>query len=191
MSTRIPPLLEPYLSLPPEASLIVLTSILGASTNWLVIRYLHTLLNAPSPSSSSEEPTLVLLLSFLRDYPFYRDLASRQGVDLEAAGRKGKFVFVDGLTGLYLPSDVTEVKVPPWQVRLTGSRLEDVKRTLHGVVDGMKARGTGKVVMVVDGLDLLLATAGVEEEEGFGGRLGEMMLGLREVCSFCYVHVLL
>ena len=196
MSTRIPPLLEPYLSLPPEASLIVLTSILGASTNWLVIRYLHTLLNHRSnPDFESDDGSRprtvgededddvsVLLVSFLRDYPFWRDGAGRQGVDLDAAGRKGKFAFVDGLTGICLPTPPAE-KGSPWRARLDSHGLEDVSRALHGAVDGLAARGAGKVVLVVDQLDLLLATAGLEEEEGLGGKLREMVLDLREVCA--------
>ncbi|KAH8907534.1 hypothetical protein BR93DRAFT_911433 [Coniochaeta sp. PMI_546] len=150
MSTRIPPLLEPYLALPPETSLIVLTSILGASTNWLVLRYLHTFLNpsaktdpAPSPDDTVKEDVSVLLVSFLRDYPFWRDGAGRLGVDLEAAGRKGKFAFVDGLTALYLPPGEAKSS-SPWQVRLTSHRLGDVRRTLHAAVDGMMAKGAGR-----------------------------------------------
>jgi elongator complex protein 6 len=195
MSTRIPPLLEPYLALPPETSLIVLTSILGASTNWLVLRYLHTFLNSatklnatPSPDDADKEDVYVLLVSFLRDYSFWRDGAGRLGVDLEGAGRKGKFVFVDGLTGLFQPHG--EDKSPPWQVRLGSPRLEDVRRALHAAVDGMIARGAGKVVLVIDQLDLLLATAGAGEE-AFGTGLREMVLDLREVCIspslFCHV----
>ncbi len=81
MASRIPPLLEAYLALPPETSLILLTGILGASTNWLVLRHLHSYLqprsatalraaaadgdgSAPSPEAS------VVLLSFLRDYKY-------------------------------------------------------------------------------------------------------------------------
>ena len=36
----IPPLLTPYICLPPPTSLILLTSTLSTSTNWLVLRYL-------------------------------------------------------------------------------------------------------------------------------------------------------
>ncbi|KAK1060436.1 hypothetical protein LTR74_011877 [Friedmanniomyces endolithicus] len=45
-STRstIPPLLEPYLRLPPEASLILLTGTLGCSVSWLVSRFVGSLL---------------------------------------------------------------------------------------------------------------------------------------------------
>src|SRR5690349_19985407 len=98
MSTRIPPVIDPYLALPPEASLIVLTSILGASTNWLVLRYLHSFLNAPSSQHTASdqqdgpprEEVSVLLVSFMRDYAFWRESAARIGVDLEGAGRKGR-----------------------------------------------------------------------------------------------------
>lgn len=194
MSTRIPPLLEPFLALPPETSLIVLTSILGASTNWLVLRYLHTFLNpsakadpAPSPDDTVKEDVSVLLVSFLRDYPFWRDGAGRLGVDLEAAGRKGKFAFVDGLTALYLPPGEAKSS-SPWQVRLTNHRLGDVRRTLHAAVDGMIAKGAGRVVLVIDQLDLLLATAGAQDE-GAGLGVREMLLDLREVCILLHPFV--
>lgn len=188
MSTRNPPLLEPCLSLPPETSLIVLTSVLGASTNWLLLRYLHTFLNTKSgPNATpSQDPAAepgtgvsVVLLSFLRDYPFWRDGAARLGVDLDAAGRKGRFVYVDGLTGLFLPGSGYEDKAPAWTVRLTSPRIEDVSRAVQSVMDEIAARG-GSVVLLMDQLDLLLAAA---EGEATGLRLGEMMLDLREVSS--------
>ncbi|KAH8884281.1 hypothetical protein GQ53DRAFT_797885 [Thozetella sp. PMI_491] len=109
MASRVPPLLEAYLALPPEAAQIVLTGILGASTNWLCLRYLYSFLStptsrpadAPTSSSSGGSGTCVVLVSFLRDYAFWRDGASRLGVDLEALGRAGRFAFVDGLSGLF------------------------------------------------------------------------------------------
>jgi elongator complex protein 6 len=190
MSTRIPPLLQPYLSLPPETSLIVLTSVLGASTNWLVLRYLHSFLTtAKTPDSGNEDVVSVLLVSFLRDYPFWRDAAARSGVDLDGAGRNGRFVFVDGLTGLFLPppsgaAAAEKKEAPPgWTVKLGSPRVEDVGRVLHSVVDGMLAAG-GKVVMVLDQVDVLLATAG-EEEGGMATRLGEVIMDLQEVCFPC------
>lgn len=75
MSNRIPPLLEPYLALPPETSLILLTSILGASTNWLVLRHLYSHLKAQNAESSTDVG--VVLVSFMRDGLFWREGASR------------------------------------------------------------------------------------------------------------------
>jgi len=66
-----PPLLEPYLGLPPEAALVLLTGVLGASTNWLVLRYLQSVLAAPGPDVG------VLLVSFLRDRAFWAHGAAR------------------------------------------------------------------------------------------------------------------
>ncbi|RKU41983.1 hypothetical protein DL546_002009 [Coniochaeta pulveracea] len=194
MSTRIPTLLEPYLSLPPETSLILLTSILGASTNWLVSRYLHTLLT-PSKSSpaSPADDVSVVLLSFLRDYSFWRDAAGRLGTDLDSAGRKGRFAFVDGLTGLYVPpggggrggvAGGVGTGRESWSVTLRSGRPEDVRRVVDAVVEeqvrnaGGRDGGERKVVLVVDQLDLLLAAG---EEEGMGGVLGDMLADWREV----------
>ena len=76
MSTRIPSLLEPYLSLPPEASLILLTSVLGASSNWLVIRFIYSALQGQD-ASPEQGDTKVLLVSFMRDLNFWKENARR------------------------------------------------------------------------------------------------------------------
>jgi hypothetical protein len=87
MATKIPPLLGPYLADPPEASLILVTGVLGASPNWLTLRYLYSLLKAPAASSatsslddgipSNADETGVILLSFMRDFGFWKDGAGR------------------------------------------------------------------------------------------------------------------
>jgi len=79
MSSRIPPLLEPYLALPPEASLILLTNVLGASSNWLVLRFLHSALNSLDASSEipGEDEAKVALVSFMRDFAFWTENARR------------------------------------------------------------------------------------------------------------------
>jgi elongator complex protein 6 len=79
MSTRIPSLLEPYLALPPEASLILLTSVLGASSNWLILRFLSSTLQGQdaAPQGSQGGDTKVLLVSFMRDLAFWRENARR------------------------------------------------------------------------------------------------------------------
>lgn len=102
MSTRIPHLLIPYLNLPPS-SLTLLTSVLGATTNWLLLRYLayhlapriaddegtlHGLRRAARDDGEGVEgqekgrgqgggDTAVVLVSFMRDYAFWKDGAAR------------------------------------------------------------------------------------------------------------------
>jgi elongator complex protein 6 len=80
MASRIPPLLEPYLSLPPEASLILLTSVLGASSNWLVLRFLHRALVDQDGAPEELSPRggrKVVLMSFMRDLSFWKENARR------------------------------------------------------------------------------------------------------------------
>lgn len=87
MASQIPPLLDSYLSLPPETSQIVLTGILGASTNWLTLRYLYSLLrpaaavaprhNGDGDADGAGEDVKVLLVSFMRDHAFWKEGAGR------------------------------------------------------------------------------------------------------------------
>jgi elongator complex protein 6 len=259
MTSRIPHLLEPYLSpLPQEATLVVLTSVLGASTNWLVLRQLHALLKSPSPPSSSGrsaataaaqpengeqgnknegEVTAVLLLSFLRDLPFWKDNLSRLGIDLDAAARRGRFAFVDGLGGsggLFSPGQgqghhhpqppsqsqphsQTQAQSPhlhpsqpqtqarqAWNRALTSPAPGDIARVvLEGVEQlMMKACSSSssataeegskekKVVLVIDGLDFVLAALDPNLGQGTGDSSGtaaaaaamkDMLMELREV----------
>ena len=80
-STRVPPPLEPYLSLPPPESLTLLTSVLGATCNWLIVRFLAaTLANGHRSPRDSEEggaEAAVVLVSFLRDRYFWKFEVSR------------------------------------------------------------------------------------------------------------------
>lgn len=77
-STKIPPLLEPFLELPPEDALVLLTSVLGASANWLLLRWVYGLLkHAPQTGEDPEKDTAVVLCSFLRDGAFWREGAGK------------------------------------------------------------------------------------------------------------------
>ena len=135
-SRTLPPLLEPYLTVDKPQSQTLLTGILGANTNWLLLRYLYTMLKSqphqqaagarpqpqgqrrvglripvaaepeleiPTSSSSSpqesgdDESVGVLLVSFLRDFSFWKESAGRLGLDLEGLGRRGRLGFIDGL----------------------------------------------------------------------------------------------
>ncbi|KAK0661315.1 hypothetical protein DIS24_g2691 [Lasiodiplodia hormozganensis] len=121
-SSRIPPLLQPYVRLPPASSLHLLTSVLGASTNWLVIRYLCGAFaghDARKPAASSDEnnsrlrgqdeDAAVILVSFLRDWEFWKTESRRAGgLDLARLAQQNRFAFIDGLSNLFLPADSTD-----------------------------------------------------------------------------------
>jgi len=198
MASRIlPPPLEPYLGLPKPTTLILLTGILGASSNWLVLRCLHSLLRSQRRSPAGEaqgdqqdgrdgDDVSVVFLSFLRDYAFWREGASRLGLDLEGLRRKGKFAYVDGLSGLFVAGSASQPRTrrpndEKDQWVLASPAVTDVARILHAAVDALTAHSGGpRVVVVVDQLDLLLAAAG-----GEGGvsalALRELLFDLREV----------
>lgn len=94
MNNRTPPLLEPYLQLPPQYSLSLISSVLGASANWLIIEQLcavygssgrprrayedEGLQDGTTPEKS--EDVVVVLVSFMRDWDFWRTETKRAGV---------------------------------------------------------------------------------------------------------------
>ncbi|KAH7317650.1 hypothetical protein BKA65DRAFT_599659 [Rhexocercosporidium sp. MPI-PUGE-AT-0058] len=177
MSSRIPPLLEPYLALPPEASLVLLTSVLGASSNWLVLRFLHGALIGSEVSSevASEDEPKVLLVSFVRDLAFWKENARRLGLDLDKLALKKRFAFVDGLSGLFLPRQPSTAAKRGGDKALTNPDLESVAKEIRIGIEALQ--GTGKVLLVIDQLDLLLAAGG----EKIGAvSLEDMLMGLRE-----------
>ncbi|OCL03510.1 hypothetical protein AOQ84DRAFT_227285, partial [Glonium stellatum] len=120
--SRIPPLLQPYTRFPTKDSLTLLTSVLGASTNWLIIRFLcgafedarairdggdgiGGLGDGSSGGSKEEEgETAVVLVSWMRDWEFWRTEGRKAGgLDLARLAQQRRFAFVDGLTHLFTP----------------------------------------------------------------------------------------
>ncbi|KAK6208927.1 hypothetical protein QIS74_12445 [Colletotrichum tabaci] len=172
MATRIPHVLESYLALPPECAQILLTSVLGASTNWLVLRYLYSYLRKPAAAdeeASPAEDVRVVLVSFMRDFAFWKEGAGRLGVDLEGLGRSGKFVFVDGLSSLF-----SQGKAAPGRPAVKGKRvlrsakLPDVQRELDAAISDVSAAGA-RTILVLDQPDVLLA-ASSEDLDGLSLR---------------------
>ncbi|KAG8167407.1 hypothetical protein KVR01_003096 [Diaporthe batatas] len=197
MASQIPPLLESYLSLPPETSQIVLTGILGASTNWLTVRYLYSLLRPATAAARLDgdgdaegagEDVKVLLVSFMRDYPFWKEGAGRLGLNLDTLAARGRFLFVDGLSRLFLGGR-NGTAAPPHgrgpgrqqeqhQLYLDSPRLADAARVLGTAVEKLQAGG-GKVVLVMDQPDVLLAAA--SPADGVTGTAWkDVVLGLRQ-----------
>jgi elongator complex protein 6 len=106
-STRIPSQLQPYVRLPHDDSLLLLTSTLGASANWLITRFLCDALSNNSDDGGEEEGRNVVLVSWMREYEFWRQEARKgAGLDLERLRREGRFAFVDGLSELCLDKSV-------------------------------------------------------------------------------------
>ncbi|KAJ5766852.1 uncharacterized protein N7511_004468 [Penicillium nucicola] len=116
----LPPLLAPYLSTLPESSLTLASSILGATSNWLVLRFLHAALSSPSlnPAFGADElqngiKKKVVLVSFLRSHDFWKTEAKRLGLDLARLADKQQFAFIDGLSELFYTPDAATPKTSP------------------------------------------------------------------------------
>ncbi|KAI1155474.1 hypothetical protein F4825DRAFT_469228 [Nemania diffusa] len=207
MALRTPPLLEPYLRLPHEAELILLTGVLGSSTNWLAHRYLYSLLASQSSSSTRpfshqdeaaenvgvtpQQHTSVVFVSFLRDYAFWKDGSKRLGLDLDVASKKGSFAFVDGLTGLFMPS--SEYGHRQSMADSTGRRVlvaattDHLRQILEDAVAHTQISNPGtQTVLVIDQPDVLLAATG---DAMSGQGLRDTILGLREKVHACIVTV--
>ncbi|EPQ65376.1 Bgt-4496 [Blumeria graminis f. sp. tritici] len=74
-ATKVPPPLQAYLAMPPESSLLLMTSVLGATSNWLVLRFLHQVLM--QEYAATESTPAILFVSFLRDANFWMSGAKR------------------------------------------------------------------------------------------------------------------
>ncbi|MCJ1255885.1 hypothetical protein MMC24_003703 [Lignoscripta atroalba] len=186
-TSRIPPLLAPYLSIPSPTSLIFLTSVLGASANWLVLRFLYTALSsnpAVREGHSTEllaEDVKVVFVSFLRDWDYWRDSGRKVGLDLLRLAQKGKLSFVDGLSGLFAPHNGVKTTDTALEgggrAVLRDARLEGVERVILGAIESVnrQSKDRGKVLLVVDGLDMLLAATDTDAQA-----MSDMVLELRE-----------
>ncbi|KAF2105011.1 hypothetical protein NA57DRAFT_51795 [Rhizodiscina lignyota] len=102
----LPPLLTQYLRLPPEVSLSLVTSVLGASANWVLERYLIAALAGPSrhgeeTEAGAGEDTRVVLVSWMSNWDSWRtEIRRTSGLDIAKLAQQHRFAFVDGLTGL-------------------------------------------------------------------------------------------
>lgn len=195
--TRIPPLLAPYLTTSQSAGLILLTSVLGASTNWLVLRVLLAVLSSGLSSPElREEADLkdgnvhVILVSFLRDWEFWKDGGRRlvgapiwmldisknvyadertQGLDLTRLVQKGRLVFADGLSSLFRENrldqrpDCEGLHGQAQEMVLKDARLEAVEKNLLAAIQSVTGMGPGgdRLLLVLDGIDFLLAATDI------------------------------
>ncbi|KAK3702130.1 hypothetical protein LTR37_015105 [Vermiconidia calcicola] len=165
MSTRnrIPSALEPYLRLPPEASLILLTGTLGCSPVWLTARFIASVLAPRQDVASSAEKgtsTAVILVSWLQDLAFWKkELRRTAGMDVSKLIEQRRFSFLDCL-GLH--------------TTYTSNPLAQLEKTISDAIGQLKDSALGNVVLILDNPDTLLATNSTTAHE-----LSTLLLRLR------------
>ncbi|KAL1959628.1 hypothetical protein VTO42DRAFT_1663 [Malbranchea cinnamomea] len=114
MPTPTAPILAPYTSPPPAQTLTLITSVLSATSNWLILRFLCDALSQVEAQTEEGLSGLggrrggvgrrkrrVVLVSFLRGWEFWRIEARRIGLDLARLANEKNFAFVDGLSELF------------------------------------------------------------------------------------------
>ncbi|EMF08050.1 uncharacterized protein SEPMUDRAFT_54994 [Sphaerulina musiva SO2202] len=153
MSSRIlPPALEPYLQLPPETSLILLTSTLGCSVNWLTARFISSAL--ASDQQQQQPPLAILLVSWIRDLAFWKnELRRTSGIDISKLSQTNKFAFVDYLNNSSTPSSPS-TSPPPSPPNLSTSHP-----LIHqSLTDLLSSSTPPKILLILDAPDILLTT---------------------------------
>lgn len=194
----IPALLSPLLQTPPRAcSLYLLTSVLSASTNWLVLRFIYAALlagegeekkhlnNNKNNSSNNNNnrnydgtttttttgELRVLMISWLRGLELWREMGRRLGIDFSRAvgvGGGGKLTFLDGLESAA-------------NFGAGGAKVREVEREILNAVQRLKQSDKSpgqqrRVLVILDGVDFLAAAIGAEATE-----LMDMITEIREV----------
>lgn len=93
---------------------------------------------------------------------------------------KKRFMFIDGLSSLFLPSNSrTAPREDPSLIQ--GNELSRIASKVKAAIQALKAQG-GNVVLVIDQLDFLLASS--NGQDGISSSiLGEMLMELRQVCN--------
>nr|POE90086.1 hypothetical protein CFP56_20553 [Quercus suber] len=157
--SRIPPALQPYLALPPEASLILLTGTLGCSTTWITTRFIASLLSpsagvdsnilqighvAPEHDAQEQETshTAVILASWLRDVAFWKTeilRTTRIDVSKSLARNNVSFHFLPQLT----------FPVPP---------LSSLPTSIASITSSLPSK-TANVILLLDAPELALFLA--------------------------------
>lgn len=142
----IPPLLSPLLQTPPKScSFSLLTSVLSASTNWLVLRFVYTALREKSLNDNGTTGEVrVLMISWLRGLELWRDMGRKLGIDFS---RSSKLSFLDGLGVNF------------------GKGVRDVEKEILHAMQRLKKDEGQRVLVILDGVDFLAAAMGAEVTE--------------------------
>ncbi|KAK2734287.1 hypothetical protein FQN55_002835 [Onygenales sp. PD_40] len=146
MPTPTAPLLAPYTNplspTAPRGALTLLTSVLGATGNWVVVRVLCDALaggGGEGMGMGGDRKVVVVLVSFLRGWEFWRGEGRRVGLDLNRLSNQGSFVFIDGLSELFSTPQQTPAPAPAPAPTAPGSSAIPSRTPLRP----QPARGTG------------------------------------------------
>ncbi|KAF1966933.1 hypothetical protein BU23DRAFT_559778 [Bimuria novae-zelandiae CBS 107.79] len=164
---RIPVQLAPFVRAPNEA-LLLLTSTLDASASWLLCRFLCDALS-PDRDEQQKDAKKVLLVSWLRDYDFWKqEVRKSTGLDLGGLRAQRKFAFVDGLSALFLADEVEKprglqqlparpipAKGPPGLHTLSSTSLDHASATITAALDALDP--SSSTLVILDNPDILLA----------------------------------
>ncbi|KAF8538914.1 hypothetical protein BDD12DRAFT_126095 [Trichophaea hybrida] len=134
-----------------SGELLLVTSVLGASASWYGHSFLAKILSAGDT---------VIHLSFIHDATFHSDCVRKWGVDLGLYGRKGKYVFIDGLSGLFYQQPGAKKGN---YLMFSGPNLQGlfadvkarIKKAVPELVDG------SKTCLIVENPDILLSAGGL------------------------------
>ncbi|KAI6247899.1 hypothetical protein HI914_04310 [Erysiphe necator] len=162
--------LESYLELPSQSSLTLITSVLGATSNWLALHLLRRTLK----SDETIEPAAVLLVSFLRDEYFWEDAGQRLGLNLPRFKQTKQYGFLDGLSGLFLEEKLSQNT--NCDQTLQSPDLQYIAKKIRTAIKTLKEDNEKKLLLILDGIDVLLAAA--KDMDPF--MLEDMIIDLRE-----------
>lgn len=147
----IPPLLSPNLSTLPYTSLTLLTSTLSTTTNWLVLRFICAALKSRGCKTGHDIKSIqegshvqrIVLVSWLRNGAWWRESGRKLGIDFQNVH------LVDGSSS---------------GLGLGAGGIPDVEKTIASAIGTCKeiSGDGGNVILVLDGLDFLLAATGCE-----------------------------
>ncbi|MCJ1384258.1 hypothetical protein MMC17_007374 [Xylographa soralifera] len=185
-SARTPALLAPYVVLPQPGSLTLVTGVLGATTNWLMLRFLAAALAnlgrdgmrkvhvrpVGGGSDQEEDEVGIVLVSFSRDWTFWKGEAMRTGIDFVRHLKSGRVTFIDGLSELFTNTHTPNTptfEVESGQRFLRDPKLDIVERTVLDAIEHSKHENPSlqrkRTLLFLDGLDLYIAATGRAPQE--------------------------
>ncbi|KAF2724693.1 hypothetical protein K431DRAFT_291347 [Polychaeton citri CBS 116435] len=148
---RIPPALEAYLRLPPEAALLVFTGTLGCSANWLTSRLVSACLANDNDARHGLEDggsSAVIFVNFLHDATFWQyEIRRTTGVDIARSMKEGRLMFVDCFT-----QNTSTIQAVHDAIAVAIAQLQ-------------KARPSAKVLLILDNPDTVIALNAATKNE--------------------------